>query len=140
MFWCSQTINRNSDTNRVRLNKMRTEKNGGFSLAFYAKERKLFPEAYNTKVADVEAEKIVRKLLRHFGLPNTAKTIQVRFYGNRQSGSCGDSIRLSHAPSVGLICHEVGHKFNWKHDKKLMRWMKRLIAYCFRKNLWRSIE
>ncbi len=118
----------------------RFEKHSGFHLAFYEEEHKLFPEAYSTKVSDAEAEKIVRKLLRHFGFSVTARNVHVRFYGNRQTGACGWDIRLSHNPTVGLVCHEVSHKFHTRHDKKLTRWMKRMIAYCYKKNLWRTEE
>lgn len=113
------------------------ERYGSWRLAFYQKEYQLFPEAYSTKVSDKNAIKIVQKLLKHFGKKRMSKTIHVRFWGNRQSGSSSwNEIRLSHNPSVGLICHEVGHKFVSRHSKKLMRFMKKAIRYCNKMNYW----
>ena len=114
--------------------------NQGFSLSFYSKERQLFPEAFTTKVSDEEATKIFRKLLRHF-LPKSymAKHAAIRFYGNHQSGSAGyGRVRVSHNPSIGLLCHEIGHLIHLRHDKHLMGWIKRFTTYCKKKNYWRN--
>ena len=111
----------------------RFEKHGGFHLAFYQKERQLFPKAFETKVTDHEAVLLVRKLLRHFGRKGLASCEIIRFYGNRQSGSAGWRLRLSHNPSIGLICHEVAHRFEHNHNKKMMRWIQRMIHYCEKK-------
>lgn len=107
------------------------EKYGGYSLRTYQREHQMFPEAFKTKVFDKDAVKIVRKLLRHFGKPEMAKNIKVSFWGNRQSGcSTWNEIRLSHNPSIGLITHEVTHKFRSRHGKKFLKFMKKAINYC----------
>ena len=105
-------------------------------LKFYRKERELFPE-FDLKVSDEDAVVIVRKLLRHFGRKGRYSKVKVRFYGNRDSGENGwFGIRLSHKPSIGLICHEVAHEFHRKHDRKLMRLIGRFIHYCEKKSYW----
>ena len=111
------------------------EKYQGFRLAFYLKERELYPEAFETKVDDRTAELLVKKLYRHFYDVRSDFTPPVRFYGNRQSGkyySVG-FIRLCHNPSIGLICHEVAHRKFKRHNKKMLKFMKKLINYCAKK-------
>ena len=112
------------------------EAHDGYRLAFYQQEHQLFSETYEIKVSDKDAKKIVKKLLRHFGTSRKAKAWEVRFFGNHQSGSCGWNIRLSHNPSIGLICHEVAHTFHLRHDKKLLRYIKRMIIYCQKNSYW----
>lgn len=119
-----------------RITGARFEKHSGFRLAFYEKEHKVFSEAYSIHVIDESAVKIVRKLLRHFGKGNLAKEVKVRFWGTGDGGSNGFGLWFSHNPSIGLICHEVAHYFEEHHNKKLMRWMKKLTNYCKRKNYW----
>jgi len=113
------------------------EQHGGYRLAFYYNEHQLFPEAYNLKVSDQDAKKVMHKLLQHFGNSQKAKSWVVRFYGHRDSGSCGWGIRLSHNPSIGLICHEVCHTFVRRHGKKMMKLMKRMVNYCKKKDYWK---
>lgn len=112
-------------------------------LKFYEKERQQYPEAFTHKVSDEGAKIIVKKLKRHFKI---IRLYGLRFYGNSGSGSAYPNgyIRLSHNPSVGMICHEVAHLFNkrkygnWNHNKKLMRTIKRMVNYCKRKNYWQE--
>jgi len=130
-----------------RLTRTRYEKNQGYRLAFYLKEQQTFPEAYRTKVSDVGARIIVSKLLQHFhGLKLAHQKrwellgkVHLRFWGNGQSGSAGRrQIRLSHNPSIGIICHEVAHVRIRKHNKKLMRLIKKMVNYCKKKNYWKE--
>ena len=121
-------------------------------IAYYAKERAAYPAAYSLKLTDEHAKKIVRKLCNHFIPKNHGfhlVGVELNFHGNRQNGRArlNGTITLSHTPSLGLICHEVGHlvdiatrkpsfrKRNW-HTKHLMRIVGKLIAYCQKKNLW----
>jgi len=103
--------------------------NQGFRLKFYLVERQEFPEAFKSQVIDSEVKKIVSKLARHFKIGNP----RVRFYGNRQSGSSGWDIRLSHNPNLGLICHELAHQKHRGHNKKLMSLIGRMVKYCTKK-------
>ena len=111
----------------------------GYKLVFYNKERQVFKDAYTIKLSDSEAVKIAKKLTRHFKL----KFGSVRFYGNSQSGRCSwwtAELRLSHNPSLGLVCHEVAHLGEKRHSKKLMKLMGKLIRYCEKMKYWRSEE
>ena len=119
------------------------EKYQGFRLAFYLKERELYPEAFETKVDDKTAKKLVKKLCKHFfhmkstKYPNSPPFLpHIKFYGKRQSGACSKYncfIRLCHNPSIGLICHEVTHIKFKRHSKKMLKFMKKLINYCAKK-------
>jgi hypothetical protein len=137
------------------------------SLVFYRDEREVYDEAFALKVTDEEAIIIVKKLCRHFmKIPKGRKVTdmfrgsalrkpRIRFYGNRQSGCVTFGwridLRLSHNPSLGVICHEVGHiveRYTRKprkcaakhknHSKRLMKIVGKLIKYAMSKNLWRS--
>jgi len=111
-------------------------KYGGFGLSFYHNERITFKDAFELKLSDEEAKKFVKKLTRHFKL----NCQSIRFYGNSGSGMCtwrGD-LRLSHNPSVGLVCHEIAHLAHRRHDKKLMRWIKKLCNYSKKMKYWRK--
>jgi len=113
--------------------------NEGYNLTFYKNEHHIFNEAFNLKLSDAEAVEIVKKLTRHFKL----KFGSVRFYGAKQSGRCGwwtAELRLSHNPSLGLVCHEVAHLAERRHCKKLMKVMGKLIKYCEKMNCWRGEE
>jgi len=44
----------------------RYEKNEGYRLSFYLKEKQIYPKAYETKISDEKAILLVRKLFRHF--------------------------------------------------------------------------
>ena len=112
--------------------------NEGFRLTFYKNEHHIYKDAFDLKLSDAEAVKIVKKLVRHFKLYH--RTVTVRFFGNKQSGRCNwcGLIRLSHNPSLGLICHEVAHLGHRRHDKKLMKLMGKLIKYCEKMEYWRK--
>jgi len=117
-----------------RMTGARYEKNEGYRLAFYMKERQLYPKAYEIKVNDNIAEILVKKLFRHFYKIKAEDCKKIRFYGNRGSGSYGWwNIRLSHNPSIGLICHEVAHRKFKRHTKKMMKFIGKLINYCIKK-------
>jgi len=129
-------------------------------LKYYSKEQEQLQEAYSLKVSDEDAKVIVKKLLRHFIKPRFQ--CNIRFFGNCQSGGAynnGD-IRLSHEPSLGLVCHEVAHQVltwnqrqkrrvyvqtasGWKkpqkprhHSKKLLRTVQKLYAYVKKHGFW----
>jgi len=107
-------------------------------LKFYEKERESFQKEYELKLTDQEAQTIYRKLLRHFKISCPWKTI--RFWGTQEKGRSyiHGSIKLPHNPSLGLLVHETAHKKVAKHTKKLMTLMKRMFAYCKKKNYWRK--
>ena len=107
----------------------------------YHQERSHWKE-FDTKVSNAQAELIVKKLAKHFKL-----TIRyTEFYGYRDSGQASKwrgRIRLSNAPSIGVICHEVNHFLCWKKFNKVRhgtkRWCRQLqiiINYVQKKNCW----
>jgi hypothetical protein len=113
---------------------------GGHRLSFYQKERQVFHDEFKLTVCDKKAEKIVKKIARHFGFK-----VSVSFYGNLCSRAfiLTHRIRLRHNPSVGEICHELAHIYNAQfktekhyHTKRLLRIMTRMINYCRKKNFW----
>lgn len=120
-------------------------------LKFYTVERERFPEAFNTEVSDEKAQKIVKKLLRHF-LPKNPKSdylkhpINVCFRGNGGSVTniITGRIKLPHEPSVGQICHASAHIINYakygnsNHNKKLLQAIGQLIAYAKKKKYWKD--
>jgi hypothetical protein len=123
------------------------------SLKYYTREEEAYKEAYSLKVSDEQAITIVKKLCHHFMKPHGMCGSRLRkptviFYGHRQSGMAyhNGNIRLSHNPSLGLVCHEVGHqvvKYNRKpndpevhHTKKLLHTVGKLINYAMKNGLW----
>lgn len=125
------------------------------NLAYYSREREQLQEAYALKVSDDEAEVIVKKLCKHFmkGKGIVGRSLRepdITFFGNRDSGRTNwRRIRLSHNPSLGLICHEVGHnvaKYNQTikdgekyHTKKLLRVVAKLYTYTLKHGFWIQI-
>ena len=116
-------------------------------VAGYHEEDEVYSEYYNRKISDSDAEYIANKLGRHFKLGS----VYVYFYGYCGSGRAyrfGRRLRLSHNPSIGLICHEVNHFLCWKIQsmknlsrirhgtKKWNRQLQRLLKYCKKKNFW----
>lgn len=72
---------------------------------YYAEERKQYKEAYDLKISDNDVDLILRKLCRRFKV----RIPRIRLWGNRDSGSMGYMMKLSHNPSMGLLLHEFGH-------------------------------
>jgi len=110
-------------------------------LKFYQKERQRFLKAFNHKVTDEQARKIIKKLVRHFKIP----LVLIDFRGHHGGGHAHSNIiSVSHNPAIGVLCHELAHVFNkakygnWKHNKKLMRTIGTFIKYCEKKNYWEN--
>jgi len=126
-------------------------------LKFYEKEKEMFPQSYSIHVTNEEARKIVKKLLRHFKIGSTwyRKHFVIKFYGTKTGGGASTSsfqdfdIRLPHNPSIGMIIHEVAHKYMQRkigrekgeksHTKKLMTIITKMQRYARKKNYWQHI-
>jgi len=112
------------------------------NLIYYRNEKIVFKTAFEKKMSVDEAEIVFSKLVRHFKLGQV--------YLNWTSGR--NHPRASKFPrrvtfnvdwnNFGVLCHEVAHikqivkgneGHNW-HNKKHLRFMKGMIAYCERKN------
>lgn len=110
-------------------------------LKFYETEQKVFNEEYHIFVTDTNAMIITKKLCRHFKFPVPV----IKFFGIKQRGAACKyikKIRVPHNTSVGLLCHELAHKYNRfkyndsKHSKRLMRTITRFLKYCKSKDYW----
>ncbi len=108
-------------------------------LKFYGVDEPTHREAYDKKISNEEARMVFKKLCRHYKL----RWVNVYFNGRRHGGIAGGGrIEVKHNPSFGLICHEIGHiiderkRGKSRHDKKLMRILGRVVAYCKKKNYW----
>jgi len=107
----------------------------------YTWERSFYKDLNDKHIIDSEGLVLVKKLVRHWKLPNT----EVIYNRNSDSGkarygSFRSILWLSHNPSLFLICHEVAHllcakKFgnNNKHNRKFVRCMKITTNYVRKK-------
>lgn len=109
------------------------------TLKYYEKMWKKFRTEYDYHISDKEAIKVCKKLARHFKIPLK----DVRFYGkHRGMAYTNYKIRIPHKPSIGIICHELAHLFNyqkyhnWYHNKRLLRTEKKFVNYCRKKQYW----
>jgi len=114
---------------------------------WHDKEIEQYREEHKKKVCDSEAERIVKKIARHFKLGR----YQINFHGYKDSGRIwgrgyGGTVTLSHNPSFALICHELCHSLCYKRykkhishgSKKFEYQLQRLINYCRKKNFWQD--
>jgi len=109
-------------------------------LKFYDKEEQMFPEANKRKLTVQETKIVFSKLCRHFKLDLTL------FFNGRINGGFYEkgvrAIELGKNLNFGILCHEIAHDLDHKkrgvtkHDKKLLRVIKRVINYCEKKGWW----
>ncbi len=112
-----------------------------YRLKFYEKEREEFPTEFNMRITQKDAEKINKKISRHFKFK--APTIMFRYNTDHGLAKYGGWImNLPKSPNLGLLLHELAHFNNYEktgkgnHTKKLMRTIRRFIKYCQKKNYW----
>lgn len=114
-------------------------------LKFYARERELFPDEHKLMIDSQHHVKlIVGKLCRHYDLPIPDLIFTGRTKGTyfQAWGRGRPTIRFPKKVSILLLCHEVAHHYNlvkkgsYNHTKKLMTTIKRLLAYCRKKDYW----
>lgn len=127
------------------------------SMSFYSDEHRIFKQAFSIRVSNHEAEKIIRKFVRHF---KTKRAPSVRFYRQRKSIWRGETGRangfhmhLNENPSVGLLIHEFAHvmqcqlhplyKGDWQkegrknwHDIYFLNLMMKIDAFAKSKKYW----
>ena len=85
-------------------------------MKYYTEENKKYKDYFNTRYNPKQAEKIIKKLSRHFKL-------NLAYYFNNYSwGRAGLNKKYIILPkdniSLGLICHEVAHCLPYKRNKK----------------------
>lgn len=113
-------------------------------LKFYKKENDWYDEIgfrHEMVLSQKEVMVISAKLSRHFKFPLP----ELRFYGTLDSGTYFqrvNMIRVSKVPTLGTLTHELAHAYQQhkigdsKHNKKLMRVIKKFARYIMKKNYW----
>ena len=121
-------------------------------MKFYEEERRRF-EKESKLLIDTQPhiQLIVKKLLRHFELPDCGVVFiknqrKGKYFGYPNSRFSDATITLPWNKKIKvpilLICHEVAHHWHVHkygrrkvtHTKKLMRLIERLVKYCRKKN------
>jgi len=90
---------------------------------YYREERATYQDAYGFYLMNEEVPLIVNKICRHYKV----EPPRIKFYGSRDSGSMsgwGGHMRLSNAPSLGLVIHELGHMI--KGSKEMHKLIKKV--------------
>lgn len=113
-------------------------------LKFYSVENQIFAKESAYFFTDKHAEKICRKLAKHFKF--TVGKIRFRKLPSCYGRATYDdsSISFMHGPSILTICHELAHLFQYQkigksyHGKKLLTIIRRFLAYCESKGWWIS--
>lgn len=104
-------------------------------LKYYREEEKNYPLYCKTiyKTSE-EAEKVVKKLVRHFKLKN----LEVRYKLKKDNGYanyCGITLAKKNI-SLRVICHEIGHHLamkktgQWGHNHKTRMKMNQVFKYA----------
>ena len=117
-----------------------------FKLA-YLEEDQMYHSLREEKVSNEHAERISRKIARHFKLDMRV----INFRGQHDRGRAWrfGIVTVSNNPSLLVVAHELNHFLIWKKypDKKVnhgsKRWQRslvRIIQYCENKNWWREEE
>jgi hypothetical protein len=119
-----------------------------FRLAYMIEDEK-YPQLSEEKISDEHAERIVKKVSRHFKLnANHVVFKNLRTHGGLAS-KMWNTITMIHNPNLLIIAHELNHFMLWKkyprrkvnHGTKKWFWnLKRIINYCEKKNWWREEE
>lgn len=128
----------NSDGQTVEVGRLQWN---GFSTKHYMTEHERYAEFYNKVFpSKEEANKIVKKLRRHFKLDFTTLFVNQHNGCFLTSAWNGNIIKLpTKNISLGIICHEVAHaldkkKWGWcnNHNKKFRTCMKRVCLWAKR--------
>jgi hypothetical protein len=105
-------------------------------LKFYDLEKERFPTAIHITLEFPFAQKIIKKIVRHFKVNFAGVRPQpTRWVGYAHNNY---SISLPKQSTLLLVCHEVAHLYNkqyfgdWSHCKKLMRTIKRIVNYALK--------
>lgn len=113
----------------------------GFSTKHYMDEHDQYQEFYRKKYGTPkEAEKIIKKLKRHFGL---GFDYEFTTYGSGKYSNSWWRPEIVKLPkdniSLGIICHETAHALDYKkwgmcnnHNKKFRTCMKRVCNFAKR--------
>jgi len=118
-------------------------------LQTYEKEDKKYSHLSEQNIKDEQAERIVKKVSRHFKLnANHVVFKNLHTHGGLAS-RIWNTITMIHCPNLLIVAHELNHFMLWKkypnrkvkHGSKKWFWnLERIIRYCERKNWWRDEE
>lgn len=109
----------------------------------YSWETKIYSDLYGKRMFCSDAERLIKKLVRHFKLPNTEvfwnKKLR-RFVGRAFYGDLKSVIHLKNPTTMGIVCHEIAHilahhKYhsNQHHNKKFIKCFKIITGYVRKK-------
>ena len=115
-------------------------------LKFYEKERELFPVESRMLVASNDRiELMVRKLCKHFKISTPRMTFTSYSVGHYYRAKKYRKALIDFPRrycKILMMVHEVSHHYNQekygtdRHNKKLMKTLKRLMKYCIKKDYW----
>lgn len=111
----------------------------------YSWETKIYSDLYGKRMHCSDAERLVKKLARHYKLPHTEvfwNKRMKRFVGRAFYGSLKSVIHLKNPTDMGVVCHEVAHILahhkhhkNQHHNKKFIKNFKIITNYVRKKYL-----
>ena len=113
------------------------------NLIYYRNEKVEFEKAFHKNLSSsTKTEIVYKKLLKHFKL----RPVRLEWTSGRVKPKCCSWRVLLNRDwnTYGVLCHELGHLYQFQypkykgngtwHNKKHKRIMKRMIAYCEKKN------
>lgn len=115
-------------------------------LIYYSNEKEVFKTAFEKKMSQVRAVIVFEKLCRHFKL-GQPYLVWTSGRNHPRASNCPRKVTLNvDCNSFGILCHELAHikqmvkgnKGHTWHNKKHMRFMKSMIAYCEKKNYFET--
>lgn len=115
-------------------------------LVFYMKDWATHKEAYEKKiVGNADIHFIAKKLMRHFKIRCSVESCGRMHGGRAWVANWGySSITVPSICPFGTLCHELAHVWQFKrerktkHNKNLMKLIKRLNRYCEKKDYWKA--
>ena len=106
-------------------------------LKYYAEERLANPLQHGTVYkTPKEANKTVKKLIRHFKLQNRIGIIKYNLSNGRGLAFTGGIALPKKNIHLSIICHEIGHHVakkktgQWNHNHKTFMKMKQVYKYA----------
>ncbi len=112
---------------------------GKMAEIYYWKEKLEHKESFDKKLSVKKAEMIYKKLCRHFKLSR----VRLEWTSGCVRPKCSSWRVLLNVSNnnFGVLCHEVGHlyqfqkpKYKQGHNKWHKKIMKRMVDYCEKKN------
>jgi hypothetical protein len=115
----------------------------------YSKENEKYSWLNKERASDKHAERIVKKVSRHFKLGVNHTTFKNLHVHAGLAKKFWNEITMIHNPNLLTIAHELNHFLIWKKypdrkinhgSKKWFRSLEKIIKYCEKKSWWRKEE